>query len=74
VISQIAIAAFGLTAVLLSQLPQERARRWACIFGLAGQPFWLYATGSTAQWGMFALCVAYSLIWAVSFWRQWVRG
>lgn len=71
-IEQLVIAATGLTAVALSQAPQERARRWACIFGLAGQPAWLYATWPD-QLGMFVLCVAYTAVWGVSFWRQWVR-
>jgi hypothetical protein len=72
VITQIAIAIFGLTAVALTQASSARMRRWAPVFGLAGQPFWLYATGSTGQWGMFALCVAYTVVWAVGFRNHWL--
>lgn len=40
------------------------AKRWAPVVGLAGQPFWLYSTGAAGQWGMFALCCAYTAIYA----------
>lgn len=72
-IEQAAIAGLGLTAVALSQARHERARRWAPIFGLASQPFWLYATWSVWQPGMFALCCAYTFVWSAGFWRQWVK-
>jgi hypothetical protein len=36
-------------------------RKWAPIFGLAGQS------------GMFALSVAYTVVWAVGAWNQWAR-
>ncbi|MDB5845709.1 MAG: hypothetical protein JWP79_3019, partial [Polaromonas sp.] len=41
-IDQIGIALFGALAVWLSQERRESYRRWACIFGMLGQPFWLY--------------------------------
>lgn len=63
--AQIFIAVFGLSAVYLSMVSEsERARRLAPFIGLAGQPFWLYATGSAQQWGMFALCCAYTVVYA----------
>jgi hypothetical protein len=65
-IEQIGIAAFGVTAVFCSQDPRESVRRWACVFGLAGQPFWFYATFVAEQWGIFAL----SFLDAYS----WLRG
>lgn len=65
-IDQLGIATLGVTAVWLSQDQREGVRRFACLFGLAGQPFWFYATWAGEQWGMFALCFLYS--WA------WIRG
>lgn len=42
-IDQIAIALTGATAVWCSQDHRESVRRWACILGTIGQPFWFYA-------------------------------
>lgn len=64
------IALFGLSAVYMSMVSQSaKARRWAPVVGLAGQPFWLYATGSAQQWGMFALCCAYTAIYLAGSYR-----
>lgn len=63
-IAQLAIALFGVTAVFLSQSESPVFRRYACLFGLAGQPFWFYTTYSTEQWGMFTLCFLYTWAWA----------
>ena len=64
------IALFGLSAVYMAMVSDsESARRWAPVVGLAGQPFWLYATGSAAQWGMFALCCAYTAIYCKGAWK-----
>ena len=43
-IDQIAIALFGALAAWLSQERRESYRRWACIFGMLGQPFWFYTS------------------------------
>lgn len=62
---QFFIALFGLLAVYMSMVTANtKARHWAPVVGLLGQPFWLYSTGSTGQWGMFALCCAYTAIYA----------
>lgn len=72
-LSQIAIAIFGLTAVWLSQCTSPVLQRWACIFGLIGQPFWFYATYSADQGGMFLLCFAYSAAWLRGFYNHWLK-
>lgn len=74
VIAQIAIAVFGVMAIALSQVESERLRRWACIFGLIGQPFWFYATFTSEQWGMFALCFLYTWAWGLGLYTHWVKG
>lgn len=74
-IAQIGIALFGVIAVWLSQSPDEGKRRYACIFGLAGQPFWFWAAFSTKQWGILALCFLYTVSWARGFKLSWIgRG
>lgn len=72
-LNQALIAVFGVTAVALSQSAIETRRRWACIFGLLGQPSWFYMAWSTEQWGVFVLCILYSASWATGFYRYWLN-
>lgn len=71
-IDQIAIALLGAAAAFLSQASTEAARRWACIFGIVGQPFWFWASWHANQWGVFAVSVLYALAWVRGFWLYWV--
>lgn len=70
---QLAIAATGVTAVWLSQDSRETWRRYACIFGMIGQPFWFYATAKAGQWGIFVLCILYTYSWARGVWNHWLK-
>ena len=71
-LDQIGIALSGVIAVWLSQDQRESWRRWACIFGMLGQPFWFYATWKAGQWGIFALCTLYTYAWARGVWTHWL--
>jgi nicotinamide riboside transporter PnuC len=71
---QLFIALFGVTAVALSQSAKESRRKWACVFGLIGQPFWFYAAWEAQQWGIFALCFLYSASWAKGFYTNWIAA
>ena len=73
-LDQLAIAATGVTAVWLSQDNREDWRSYACLFGMASQPFWFYATWKAGQWGIFALSFLYAASWARGFYYQWVRA
>lgn len=70
---QILIALTGAVAVLLSQDERYSVRKYACLFGLLGQPFWFYATYIAEQWGIFALCFVYLAAWAKGFHVYWVK-
>jgi len=70
---QAQIAGTGLVAVALSQSADAERRRYAPVFGLMGQPFWLYATWTAGQPGMFALSLAYTAVWALGWRAQWMR-
>jgi hypothetical protein len=72
-LEQIGIAVFGVTAIFLSQAADEKHRRWACIFGIAGQPFWFYTAIVNQQWGVFALCFLYSWAWFKGVRTYWWR-
>lgn len=72
-IDQIAIAATGIVAIFLTQSHDANARRYACLFGLAGQPFWFYAFFSAEQWGMLFLNFFYAMAWSKGVWLHWVK-
>lgn len=69
---QIAIAFLGVTAIFLSQSANASQRRYACLFGLAGQPFWFYSAYSAEQWGIFILCFFYTAAWARGVKSNWL--
>jgi hypothetical protein len=72
VIDQLAIGLCGVAAVFLSQDKRESRRRYACLFGLASQPFWLYTTWHAQQYGIFALCFLYMFSWMRGFYGHWI--
>lgn len=71
-IAQLGIAIFGVLAIWLAQDARLAVRRWAPVFGLLGQPFWFWSACSAQQWGVFALCLLYTLAWARGL-RMWTR-
>lgn len=73
IVTQVGIAVCGVTAIWLSQDPRLHRRRWASVFGLAGQPFWIAETVSAHQWGILALCALYTLSWWRGFVAHWLR-
>lgn len=70
-IAQIGIAILGVTAVWLSQSALIERRRWASVFGLLGQPFWIWAALDASQWGILALCGLYTFAWAKGLKEHW---
>ncbi|MEQ8233270.1 MAG: hypothetical protein RLW61_14340 [Gammaproteobacteria bacterium] len=71
-LDQIGIMLTGVIAVWLTQSANEERRRYACLFGLAGQPFWFYAAFTGAQWGVFVVCVLYTLAWLRGLQTHWL--
>lgn len=60
-------------AVVLSQVQAFNLRRWACIFGLLGQPFWFIETYQAHQTGMFVMCFIYTGAWFLGVYNGWVK-
>jgi len=71
---QIAIALTGVVAIWLSQDKDESWRKYACLFGLVGQPFWFYSAYTAEQWGIFVLCFFYTYAWFKGFKLHWVKN
>jgi hypothetical protein len=70
-VDQIAIAILGLTAVFMSQSKSKKLNKFACLFGMSSQPFWLYSTYVNGLWGMFVLSIFYSFAWGVGIKNNW---
>ncbi len=70
---QIAIALTGVIAIWLTQQGNERIKKYACLFGLVGQPFWFYSAYTAEQWGIFILCFFYTYSWLIGFKNNWIN-
>lgn len=68
---QLALAFFGLTALYMATGHSLRARRWAPLVGLCGQPFWLVFAWQADAWGLMALSLAYTGVYIRGAWLQW---
>ncbi len=71
-LEQIGIAVFGVSAIRLSQDHRPNVQRWACVCGLASQPFWYFSAYSNQQWGILALSVIYTWAWAKGVRTHWM--
>ena len=72
-ISQIFLAITGVVSIMLTQQNNEYLKKYACLFGLAGQPFWFYASYQAEQWGIFVLSFFYLYAWCVGLKNNWMR-
>lgn len=71
---QLAIAVTGCVAIWLANDQREGWRKWASVFGLAGQPFWFYSAFVAEQWGILAMTFVYTAAWARGFRNNWMRS
>ena len=71
-ISQIAIAIFGASAIWFVGR-KEHWKRWGYIFGLISQPFWFYTAYTNEQWGILAMCLFYTYSWLQGFINYWIK-
>lgn len=67
------IVVCGVVSIWLTNAPTDRQRRWAPIFGVIAQPFWMYATWAASQWGIFALSFVYAAGWIRGLRTYWFR-
>ncbi len=69
VISQVAIAIFGLSAIFMV----AKKNRWGFVLGLAQQPFWFFTTIYGEQWGIFILSIAYTISWILGIYEWFFK-
>ena len=72
-IDQIGIAFTGVTAIWLTQQHREEWKKYACLLGMAGQPFWFYSSYVAEQWGIFVLCFFYAYSWGIGIKNNWFK-
>lgn len=70
---QMAIAVTGVVAILLTQQSNDRWKKYACLFGIAGQPFWFISAYTAEQWGIFLLCCFYTYAWILGVYNHWIK-
>jgi len=73
-LEQFAIALTGVAAIWLSQDKRESWRRYSCVLGLIGQPFWFYSSWKAQQWGIFLLSIFYTWAWIRGLRMYWLRS
>lgn len=61
--TQLAILILSGSAFALLQTKRASTRRLACVLGIVAQAFWLHATWSASQWGMFGLALLYGVVY-----------
>lgn len=73
-IIQAFIFILGLIAIFLTQHKNQALHKFACIFGLLSQPFFLYSTYMAGQNGMFLLSICYTVIWVLGVKNYWLTN
>lgn len=72
IVAQVGIVICGCASVWLVSR-REHWRRWGYIFGMLGQPFWIYTTLHHEQWGIAAITLFYTYSWGQGIWNYWVK-
>lgn len=52
----------------------NKLSKWGSVLGLIGQPFWLYSTFSSQQWGIFLLSLFYMYCWGQGVYNNFIKG
>lgn len=72
-ITQIIIAFTGMIAIWLTQQDNDDWKKYACLFGIVGQPFWFYSAYTSEQWGILVLTFFYTYSWYIGINNNWIK-
>lgn len=72
ILAQIGIMVFGCLSIWFVSR-REHWRRWGYIFGMCGQPFWIFTTLYHEQWGIAAVTLIYAYSWGQGIWFYWIQ-
>jgi hypothetical protein len=70
--TQVGILLFGIPAIWFVGR-KEKWKRLGYIFGLCSQPFWMYASITNKQWGIFILTLFYTYSWIQGIYNYWIK-
>lgn len=70
---QLAIMLTGAVAIFLTQQSNEKLKRYACFFGVVGEPFWIYTAYVNGQWGVLVLAIFYTYTWLLGVYNNWFK-
>lgn len=73
-LTQVGIAITGIVAILLTQQHREDWKKYACLFGMAGQPFWFYSAFVAQQWDILILTIFYTYSWWLGIKNNWLKS
>jgi len=72
-IIQAGVLVFGLLAIWLVYSKNTKVSRWAPVFGLVSQPFFIFAAWKAEQYGMLVLSGFYTVSWCRGIYRCWIQ-
>lgn len=61
------------TAIYLSQHEKYNKNKYACLFGLASSPFWLFTAFNASQWGILLLSTYCTYSWFTGLTKYWLK-
>lgn len=70
----IGILLTGASACWLSQDKRPNYRKWACVFGIVGQPLWFWTAYINEQWGVFLVSFIYTISWVRGIQNNWIEN
>jgi len=73
IIIQVVLAIISLLPIALSQVKSPKIRRYDCIAGLIGQPFWFSYGWYIEAWSLCFLGVIYFGVFAYGFHTKWLK-
>lgn len=73
VLVNLAIAINGVVAITLTQSDDPKVSKWACVFGLIGQPAWFALAIMGNSYGLLVVSVMYAQAWWKGFNRLWLK-
>lgn len=67
------ISVLSLTSIALAYYSKQDMRRYACLFGLAAQPFWIAHVVMSEAWGILPLTPAYTILYLAAIRTHWLQ-
>lgn len=71
---QLGITVFSGLAAWLTNDRRPLVRKWAPVFGMASQPFWIVSAVESGAWGVLLISAWYTYCWARGIRNNWFKG